>query len=140
MNFTRFKGPFGFTSSNQSIVPPTNGQYIVFVTDANGCISDTNYFNVTWISTSLESINIINLNIYPNPSDNEFNIVFNSLIGQNLKLRIFNSVGDIIFIDNLENYSGEYKKTIDLSKYTKAIYFIEIETDDGVINKKLILQ
>ena len=132
-------GPFGFTSSNQSILPSTNGQYTVLVTDANGCESETN-FNVTWISTSLEIINILNFNIFPNPSDNNFNIEFNSLINQNVTLRVFNSVGDVIFIDNLESYIGEYKKQISLKEYSKAIYLLEIQTDDGIVNKKLILQ
>ena len=132
-------GPFGFSSSNQSIVPTTNAQYTVFVTDANGCVSEVD-FNVNWISTSLESINILNFNIFPNPSDNDFNIEFNSLISQNLTLRVFNSVGDIIFIDNLESYIGEYKKQISLKEYSKAIYLLEIKTDDGIVNKKLILQ
>ncbi|RPG53562.1 MAG: T9SS C-terminal target domain-containing protein, partial [Flavobacteriales bacterium TMED84] len=34
----------------------------------------------------------------------------------------------------------EYTKEIDLVKYTKGIYFLEITTENGVINKKLILQ
>ncbi|MAX69423.1 MAG: hypothetical protein CMP60_07060, partial [Flavobacteriales bacterium] len=29
---------------------------------------------------------------------------------------------------------------VDLSTYTKGVYFLEITTDNGVINKKLILQ
>ncbi|HIE74103.1 MAG TPA: T9SS type A sorting domain-containing protein, partial [Flavobacteriales bacterium] len=37
-------------------------------------------------------------------------------------------------------FIGEYVKSINLEQYNKAIYFLEIETDDGVITKKLILQ
>ena len=42
--------------------------------------------------------------------------------------------------DNLEQFISEYTKQIDLSNNAKGIYFLEIETNDGVINKKLILQ
>ena len=41
---------------------------------------------------------------------------------------------------NLEQFVGEYTKQIDLTNNAKGIYFLEIETIDGVINKKLILQ
>ena len=40
----------------------------------------------------------------------------------------------------LKQFIGEYVKSINLEQYNKAIYFLEIETEDGVITKKLILQ
>jgi hypothetical protein len=33
-----------------------------------------------------------------------------------------------------------YLKQINLTNNAKGIYFLEIEMDDGIINKKLILQ
>jgi hypothetical protein len=39
-----------------------------------------------------------------------------------------------------QQFIGEYTKQIDLTKNAKGIYFLEIETNNGVINKKLILQ
>ena len=90
--------------------------------------------------TSVEDFNIDRLVVYPNPSRDMFNVEFTSLITQTLQVRIINSLGDIVFIDNLENYIGQYKKLINLNEYSKAIYFLEIQTNDGVINKKLILQ
>ena len=41
---------------------------------------------------------------------------------------------------NLNNHIGKYSNSISLEKYSKAIYFLEIQTDDGIVNKKLILQ
>jgi len=40
----------------------------------------------------------------------------------------------------LNEFVGEYTKQVNLSTYTKGVYFLEITTDNGVINKKLILQ
>ncbi len=42
--------------------------------------------------------------------------------------------------EDLYQFTGEYIKSIDLGRYEKAIYFLEIQTDEGTINKKLILQ
>ena len=126
-------------TSNQ-ITPTANGNYWVVITDANGCVSDTSFINVEWISTSIEDLNIDQLTIYPNPSKDVFNIGFTSLIRQDFEVRIINFVGEIVYIDNINNHIGEYSNSISLEKYSKAIYFLQIQTDDGILNKKLILQ
>jgi len=87
-----------------------------------------------------ENTSISNLQVYPNPSKDIFNITFISEEIQNLRVRILNVIGEEVYKEDLEQFVGEYVKAINLEKYNKAIYFLEIETDDGVINKKLILQ
>ena len=83
---------------------------------------------------------INNLFIYPNPSRDIFNVSFISENVQNLEVRVLNIVGAVIYTENLEQFIGEYTKAIDLATYTKGVYFLEITTNDGIINKKLILQ
>ena len=69
-----------------------------------------------------------------------FNVTFISETVQDLQVRVLNVVGEEIVKEDLQKYVGEYVKAIDLNKYSKGIYFLEIETGNGVINKKLILQ
>jgi hypothetical protein len=83
---------------------------------------------------------INNLAVYPNPSRDIFNISFISEDAQDLKVRIINVVGEVIISEDLEQFIGEYTKKIDLASYIKGIYFLEITTNNGVVNKKLILQ
>jgi len=40
----------------------------------------------------------------------------------------------------MQQFVGEYFKSINLNNYEKGIYLLEITTDQGIINKKLILQ
>ena len=125
---------------NGQITPLVDGDYWVIVTDSNECISDTSLFKVEWIHTSVEDFNIDRLIIYPNPSKDVFNIKFTSSFNQDLEIRIINSIGEIVYLENLKNYTGNYSKTISLEKYPKAMYFLEIKTNNLVINNKLILQ
>ena len=83
---------------------------------------------------------INNLDVYPNPSRDIFNVNFTSEDIQNLEVRIINVIGEVVYTENLNQFVGEYTKQVDLSTYTKGVYFLEITTDNGVINKKLILQ
>jgi hypothetical protein len=83
---------------------------------------------------------IAGLEIYPNPSRDIFNVTFTSEDVQDLDVRVINVVGEVVYTENLEEFVGEYAKQFDLGTYTKGIYFLEITTNNGVVNKKLILQ
>ena len=86
------------------------------------------------------SSTISELSVYPNPSRDVFNITFTSESIQSIELRIINLVGEIIFTETLENFEGEYTKSFNLSEYSKGVYLLELDTDLGIVNKKLILQ
>ena len=83
---------------------------------------------------------INNLDVYPNPSRDVFNVAFTSEDVQDLEVRVINVVGEVVYTENLQQFVGEYTKSIDLATYTKGVYFLEITTNNGVVNKKLILQ
>ena len=122
------------------ITPAINGDYWVVISDANGCVSDTSFISFILIPTPIQDLNIDKLSIYPNPSQNVFNVEFTSLTRHNLKVRIINSIGEIVYVDNANKHIGAYRNSISLKKYSRAIYFLEIVTDNGIVNKKLILQ
>ena len=136
--------PYSFqwntTETTQQITPTANGTYWVIAEDLNQCISDTVYFNVTWISTDITELHIVSLSIYPNPSEDIFNITFTSKEKQNLQLRVLNMLGEEIYTENLESFVGNYTKQIMLGKYPDATYLLEIKTSEGIVNKKLMLQ
>ena len=99
---------------------------------------------VTWTQTAPIRVEggttINNLDVYPNPSIDIFNVTFTSEDVQNLEVRIINVIGEVVYTENLNKFVGQYTKQVDLATYTKGVYFLEITTDNGVINKKLILQ
>jgi len=144
-NAANGSSPYIYTWSNglpstQTVTPTVGGSYSVVIEDANGCISDP-VTRILTISTGVENPNYVNgLNIYPNPSEDVFTITFNSEKAQGYNLSVLNVLGEVIFSDKLDNFFGNYSKQISLSKYSKAIYFLEIETDEGRVNKKLVLQ
>ena len=83
---------------------------------------------------------IVNLEVYPNPSKDIFNISFTSESIQDLRVRVLSIVGEELIVEDLQQFIGEYTKKVSLNENAKGIYFLEIETKNGIINKKLILQ
>ena len=51
-----------------------------------------------------------------------------------------NVIGEELVNVTLSEFIGEYTKQINLSNNAKGIYFLEIESNEGIINKKLTLQ
>jgi ferredoxin len=105
-----------------------------------GLYSNLNDCELECINVSIDVFDLLAFKIYPNPSENIFNITFTSQTIQDLRVRVLNIIGKETIIEDLQQFVGEYVKTINLDKYSKGIYFLEIETKNGIINKKLILQ
>ena len=78
---------------------------------------------------------INNLKIYPNPSRDVFNVSFTSETKQSIEVRVVNLVGEIIFMETLENFE-KYIKSFNI-EYSK-VYLLELDTDYGLVHKKLI--
>ena len=83
---------------------------------------------------------INNLDVYPNPSNDIFNVSFVSEEIQTLDIRVFNIVGEVIYKEFLDQFIGNYTKQISIGNQSRGVYFLEITDKNGTINKKIILQ
>ncbi len=91
-------------------------------------------------NVSIQEFGLRNFKIYPNPSEGIFNIEFISEVRQDLNVRIVNMIGEFTLIENLEQFLGSYKTSFNLSSKSSGVYFLEIITNDGVLNHKIVLQ
>ena len=103
-------------------------------------IRDVGAAESTNIPSSVVFNSIEKLKVYPNPSIDVFNISLESKPIQNIQVRVINSLGKIIILENIKQFSAETTYKIDLQNYSKGIYSLEIITETEVMVKKLILQ
>ena len=75
----------------------------------------------------------------PNPSRDVFNVAFTSEDVQDLEVRVINVVGEVVYTEDLQQFVGEYTKSLDLATYTKGVYFLEITTNYQNVIRKLAL-
>ena len=83
------------------------------------------------------------MNIYPNPSDGIYHIRFSDKAilewPGKLQLKILNITGQIVYSEDiLPGYLTE-KKDINMNKYSKGIYYLQIISDKKNAMCKLIL-
>ena len=122
----------GDTSSTTSLL--SNGIYWCVISDINGCISDTLFYNY-FVNSNFDENNL--LSIYPNPTSGEINVSFYNYNQSNLK--IINLLGEVIYRQNFSEY-GNQLLTIDLSEFSNGIYILELKNDKDIINEKIILK
>ena len=135
-----------YTSLNQcqsSCITPTwdcDGGTCFDPGNGMGLYATLNDCEAACTNVGLEVFNLEGLKIYPNPSSDIFNIEFSSIRKQTLNIRIYNSLGKNILEDHLNDFSGSYNQKFNLKYSAKGVYFLEITTNQGIINKKLILK
>ena len=122
-----------------SIIPPSSGIYWCIGYNSYGCASDTAFFSYNIVVSLLNEIEN-SIRIFPNPTFGVANIFFTVSIPQELNVRILNLLGEEVSQDLLSQYVGDYTSKINLSLNANGVYFLQIETADGLINRKLILK
>ena len=80
------------------------------------------------------------LDVYPNPSRDIFNVTFTSEEAQTISVKVVNMIGEEIYSEELTDFVGQYNQDIDLRMYSKGVYFFKIESEAFRYNEKLILQ
>ena len=71
------------------------------------------------------------VSIYPNPATDKLTIVFPSTIKKR-NIKLISTTGQVM----LETTDS----TIDVRKYAKGIYIVNIETEAGIINEKVVVK
>ena len=67
-----------------------------------------------------EEYGISNLDVYPNPSRDIFNVSFTSEEAQDITVRVMNMLGEEMIKEYIQKLEGQYIKSIDLNKYNKG--------------------
>ena len=120
--------PQSFSCINNACVDPMDG---------SGVFSTLNECEQACQNISSINENLIDINIYPNPSSNIFNLEFNTDF--ETEILVTNILGKQVYIESIKS-TGEFNTQIDLSDYSKGIYNLNIKTIEGITNQKLILQ
>ncbi|MBK9353518.1 MAG: T9SS type A sorting domain-containing protein [Bacteroidetes bacterium] len=101
-------------------------------------INDKNF--VIAASTGINSNVLSNsFDVFPNPANNNFNLIVNSK-GKDLSIKLINNLGQVIKETLVSNPTEKYAITYDINGLSPGIYFVQIENNLGKGIKKLIVE
>lgn len=97
-------------------------------------------FSLTYLTSIGEHKNTnVSFNLYPNPANNQVTLDFDKGFNQNLSIEIKDILGKQI--ETLAVNASAKKLKLDLSSYSKGIYFISVlDNQQRVKTKKLIVK
>ncbi len=115
--------------------PNVTTTYYLLQTTPCGVLRDTVTITLGNCTVGVNELGIKNaeLEIIPNPATNEIMLTSN----QKLKtIHIYNVLSEEVFFEQLT--TSNQQLSVDVSTWKEGIYFIEVETEKGVIRKKFI--
>ncbi len=115
-----------------------NGNYTVFITN-NGCTDTSAVYNFNSIGITENVVSNTTI-IYPNPANNKVTIAFNSSPGSSLLIEIKNELGQLVKKAELTQLNTDKKVSIDISQLPTGIYFVCIQNNNAIINKRFVKQ
>ncbi len=95
-----------------------------------------------WVISTVgleETLLSSSLQVYPNPTVGNFAAEFMLDDLTEVRLRVLNSIGQVISERNVGKITGSYRAEFDLGDKPKGIYILQIQTDDQVVNRRITL-
>ena len=80
-----------------------------------------------------------NLDIYPNPNNGQFTLLFHLDVKGDINIRITDLLGNEIISQTIGNFSGDYTNAFDLSNKAKGIYMVSIEQNNNQLTKRVLI-
>jgi hypothetical protein len=88
---------------------------------------------------SIEKVKVNNsIDVYPNPNNGLFTAYFNATSIDNYTVKISNTLGQVVFQETLNNFSGNYSKQMDVSAFGKGVYMMSVSGSKNETIKKVI--
>lgn len=124
-------------SSTPFAVYCPNDSLCFAVGDSGLILKTTNGGGLTGLST-IENLNS-KVNIYPNPTQSNITIEFDLIEIKNALIEIKNILGQTIkTIDSKAFSKGKNKIEIDVSEFSKGLYFAQLQCENVILSKKFV--
>ena len=130
-------------ATTSSICPAVSGNYVVAITDDNGCEVESFTSEITFNADAPCLVGIdeygLSLDVYPNPSTGVFTVNYALEQQMDIELAVFDLLGSRVS-NNMLISSQNGTKVIDLSQEANGVYLLRITLgNDKVLQQRLIL-
>ena len=127
------------TLQNPTHTYATVGTYNVTLSVQNnfGCESSVNQ-NIFIDMVGVDNAAGMTLDLWPNPANEQVHLNLRMAATMDLKIEVISAVGQVVYAERLQGVNG-FNRILDLTKCSKGMYFVKVETPQGQLVRKLVL-
>ncbi|MFH1322054.1 MAG: T9SS type A sorting domain-containing protein [Bacteroidota bacterium] len=127
------------TGGSLNATAVTAGTYhFTYVASAAGCADDSatvTVFVINCTSGITDNNEMPELKLYPNPTTGRIYIELALLKGEEVKIEVFNSIGELIEVVNYKERAVRYE--VDLSSLPGGLYYVKVNARDILVTNKI---
>lgn len=137
---TTLIGEYSGNEIPEDIVANSGMMFITWTTNSSNNFQGWEaYYEVDNVGVK-ENPAVSNLSVYPNPASDFLHISFSSEEKTPIHMCLLNITGQTVFSGNFSSCPGGFEKDLDLKDFPKGVYFLEIITSKGAVNKKVVIR
>ncbi len=128
------------TEIPEPIVSPSGQFFVTF--NSNSSIRSNGweiYYEAE--NVGIEENNVFeNVKLFPNPAQNLVNVSFRAPESSTLGVSIVTITGMLVFNQEVSDFNGTYSEAINISELAVGVYFLRLQTDQGNLVRKLVIE
>jgi hypothetical protein len=90
-------------------------------------------------SVGISEISLLNMRVYPNPSDGRFTIEFNSRVKTDGLVLVSNMLGETVYSEPIAIEQGSFSHSLDLDGLSQGIYNLMVLIDQGKSSNRILI-
>ncbi|MBD3636533.1 MAG: T9SS type A sorting domain-containing protein [Crocinitomicaceae bacterium] len=122
-----------------TVAPVVTTEYVCSVTDGSGCEAELSVVLTVDSSATVEENWINNVEMYPNPTDGNFALIFKLNEAKDLQVEVINIIGEKVFVGEF-NQVKDQSINFDLTGISAGVYFVSIRSGEESISKKIVIR
>lgn len=132
----------GLTWTNIDLVPHFNTDFknsvVGWATSADQ-VAQVLGVNRWEMPTSIKEVSFNSLGaVYPNPATEHFTVVLKEA-RSDVKITVYDLIGNAVFTDSYVASGLEFRKTIDCTNFAKGAYIVKVENNGNAAQSKLVI-
>ena len=142
-----FGDPSSGSSDSSNLQNPTHVYTIAdtyrvtLLIKSSGNCEDTDFSDIVInYPVGINDINALGFEVYPNPTNGKFSLIFNTRSATTVNINVFNSLGSSLYTEKDLRINGKFSKLVDFTGKANGIYYIKIESEAGTLIRKLVIQ
>jgi hypothetical protein len=124
--------------SNPIANPSITTVYTVWVTSSSDCIGSDSVTVFVWQTPITNAALLVPVKVFPNPTKDKLTVEAEGLTLGVYYLSLYNALGQLITAKTLKIQDGKLYEEIDMNPLAGGVYYLQLDSDNGFFQNKVI--